>query len=120
MSGLAGEKENMIFQRFIKMTKKEATAYKKGDVFTDVGIREDTKDKRGLWVQVILYQKKDKTNKTATRQELVDALCNLLWGQCLDEVKERTGYSLKYCNKIFDIRDSVLKEVSSKNPDDKQ
>lgn len=55
---LDGEKQDVFFERFIKMTKKEATGYKKGNVFTDIGIRNDTKDKKGLWVQVILYQKK--------------------------------------------------------------
>ena len=56
---LDGEKQDVFFERFIKMTKKEVAGYKKGNVFTDIGIRKDTKNKDGLYVQVILYQKKE-------------------------------------------------------------
>ena len=63
---LAGEKEAIFFQRFIKMTKKEASAYEEGmhssGVFTDIGIRLDIRNKEGRWVEVTLYQKKEQSN----------------------------------------------------------
>lgn len=77
---LEDEKESrffkqFIFQRFIKMTKKEVKAYEAGmrssGVFTDIGIRLDMKNKDGRWVEVILYQKKEVEKHAKAKRNLL-------------------------------------------------